>query len=248
MGHWEDIALLAALVPIALAGAIVYGLTGFGSALITIPLASHLVPLPFAIAAFTVIDLANALRVGLERPREAVRAEWLRLAPTIVLGVAVGTTLLVNMPRKAGMGALGAFVFVYAAYALVRGHRITRIGTRWAYLAGFAGGLTGSVFGAGGPPYAVYLSHRGLTKQAFRSTLGLTTLFSIGIRVAAFALTGLLADLRIWIVAAACIPAAMLGIAIASRLFGRLSREALMRAVAVVLLATGVSLMLRALS
>lgn len=248
MTDWSDIVLLATLVAIAFAGSILYGLTGFGSALITIPLASHLVPLPFAIATFSVIDLANALRVGLERPGHAVRAEWLRLAPTIAVGVAIGTTLLVNLPRKAGMGALGMFVFAYAAYALIRGPRTTQVGPGWAYVAGLAGGLTGAVFGAGGPPYAIYLSHRGLSKEAFRATMGLTTLFSISIRVAAFALTGLLGEIRLWIVAAACIPASMLGIAIASRLYGRLSRETVMRAVAFVLLVTGVSLMVRAMN
>lgn len=241
-----DLGALAALVPIAFLGSIVYGLTGFGSALVTIPLATHLVPLPFALATFSVIDLANAFRVGLERPRDAVRAEWRRLVLGLLPGVAVGVTLLVNLPRKAGMAALGAFVFAYAAYALVRGPGVRRVSAHWGYPAGFAGGITGTVFGAGGPPYAIYLSHRGLTKEQFRATLTLTTLVSIGVRVAAFLVTGLLLDLRVWLTAAACVPAAMLGIAIATRTFGRLSREAVARAVALVLLGTGVSLMARA--
>ncbi len=66
---------LAALALIAFAGSIVYGVTGFGSALVTIPLATHLVPLPFALAMFAVVDLANALRVGFENPRHAVKGE-----------------------------------------------------------------------------------------------------------------------------------------------------------------------------
>jgi uncharacterized membrane protein YfcA len=243
-----ELATLALLVPIAFLGSIVFGLTGFGSALVTIPLASHFLPLPLAIATFSVIDLANALRVGLERPGNAVRGEWLRLLPTILIGVAVGTTVLVNLPRQAGMGALGVFVFAYAVYALARRPALTRVSTRWAYPAGFAGGVTGTIFGAGGPPYAIYLSHRGLTKDQFRATLSLTTLFSISVRVAAFALSGLLADTRVWVAAAACVPASMLGIALASRLFRRLSREVLMRAIACVLLATGLSLMVRAMN
>ena len=99
---------LAGLALITFAGSVVYGVTGFGAALITIPLATHLVPMPFALAMFGVVDLANALRVGLENPRHAMKGEVQRMAPMIVVGVVLGVTALVNLPRKAGMAALGA--------------------------------------------------------------------------------------------------------------------------------------------
>ena len=44
------------------------------------------------------------------------------------------------------------------------------------------------LIGAGGPPYAIYLSQRGLTKEQFRATLGLATLTSISLRAVAFLL------------------------------------------------------------
>lgn len=241
-----ELAPYAALVPIALAGATVYGLTGFGSALITIPLATHFVPLPFAIATFALVDLANSLRIGLENTQAAVRGEVARLAAGILFGVAIGATVLVNLPRKAGMLALGVFVTGYSVYALTRGPGGRVVASAWAYAAGLAGGITGTLFGAGGPPYAVYLSHRGLGKEQFRATITLAILVSLFMRLAAFAMIGLLWDARVWITAAGCLPAAMLGIGIATRLFRRLSREAVARAVAALLLATGVSLMLRA--
>jgi uncharacterized membrane protein YfcA len=227
---------------------VIYGITGFGSALITIPLAIHLVPLTFALAMFSLVDLANSLRVGLENPRHAVRAEVVRMAPMIVLGLAIGVTLLVNLPRKAGMLALGVFIAAYAVYALARHTRMATVSRRWAYLAGAAGGLTGALFGAGGPPYAIYLSNRPLTKEEFRATLTFTSVFSIGLRVLAFVLTGLLLDLRAWIAAALAIPAALAGIAVATRIFRWISRETLARLVALLLLATGVSLVARALA
>ena len=67
----EGYAAVLALAPIALAGSLVYGITGFGAALVAIPLATHFVPLPFALAVFVLIDLANSLRLGLEAPRHA---------------------------------------------------------------------------------------------------------------------------------------------------------------------------------
>ena len=244
----EDYGTLAALAAIAFAGAVVYGITGFGSALITIPLATHLVPLTFALAMFSVVDFANSLRVGLENPRHAVKAEVVRMAPMILLGLAIGVTLLVNLPRKSGMLALGVFIAAYGIYSLTRRASMGTVSRRWAYAAGLCGGLTGALFGAGGPPYAIYLSHRPLTKEEFRATLTFTSVFSIGLRVLVFLATGLLLDLRAWIAAAIAIPAALAGITVATRIFRRISREVLARLVGLMLLVTGISLVARALA
>ena len=243
-----DLAELAALAAIALLGALLFGLTGFGSALVTIPLASHIVPLPFALALFALADLVSALRVGLENPRNAVRGEWSRLVPMIVVGTALGVTALVNLPRSLGMFLLGAFVLSFALYSMARRASPRVISPRWAWLAGLGGGITSTLFGAGGPPYVIYLSQRGLSKEQFRATLGFATMTSISLRVLAFLLTGLLLDPQVWIAAALAVPAAFAGIAISSRLFHRISREALQRAVTVMLLASGASLILRSLN
>jgi uncharacterized protein len=238
---------LAALGAIAFLGALIFGLTGFGAALVTIPLASHVVPLPFALALFALADLVSALRVGLESPKNAVRTEWARLVPMILADTALGVTALVNLPRALGMLLLGAFVLSFALYSLFRRASSRVISPRWAWLAGLAGGVTSALFGAGGPPYVIYLSQRGLSKEQFRATLGFATMTSISLRVTAFLLTGLLLDRQVWIAAAVAVPAAFVGIAVARRLFLRISREALLRAVSVMLLASGASLVLRAL-
>jgi len=205
------------------------------------------VPLQFALALYALSDLGAALRVGFENPKNAVRAEWMRLVPMILLGTALGVTVLVNLPRAAGMFALGVFVFGYAFYSLFRHESRRVISAGWAWVAGLAGGITSTVFGAGGPPYAIYLSQRGLSKEQFRATMGFATLTSISLRVAAFLITGLLLDAKVWLIAIGVVPAAMLGISLARRMFLRISREQLLRAVAVVLLVTGASLVARAL-
>ena len=204
-------------------------------------------PLQFALALYALSDLGAALRVGFEKPKNAVKAEWTRLVPMILLGTALGVTVLVNLPRAAGMFALGVFVFGYALYSLFRHESRSVISAGWAWVAGLAGGITSTVFGAGGPPYAIYLSQRGLSKEQFRATMGFATLTSISLRVAAFLITGLLLDAKVWLIAIGVVPAAMLGISVARRMFLRISREQLLRAVAVVLLVTGASLVARAL-
>lgn len=234
------------LAGIAFAGALIFGITGFGSALVTIPLATHFVPLPMALALFVLVDLACALTVGLENPKNAVRAEWLRLVPTILAGTALGVTLLVHLPRAAGTALLGVFVVSYAVYSLARRASAKVIRPGWGWLAGLCGGITSTLFGAGGPPYAIYLSHRALTKEQFRATMGFATMTSISLRVVAFFLTGSLLDRRVWLSELLMVPAALFGIYLARKMFLRISRDLLLRLVAVLLLASGGSLLLRA--
>jgi uncharacterized membrane protein YfcA len=235
------------LAAIAFIGSIVFGATGFGAALVAMPVAVHLVPLKFALALFALADIANSFSVGLEKPRNAERGEYFRLMPMILAGTLAGVTVLVNLPRAAGMALLGGFVIAYAIYALFW-HASSRVVAQgWSWLAGFLGGATSALFGAGGPPYVIYLSQRGLSKEAFRATLGLVTMTSISIRVVAFFLTGLLLDPQVWLAAAVVVPAALAGIAVGRKVFFRLPKEQLARAIAALLLASGGSLVLRAL-
>ena len=244
-----DPAEIAALVAVAFAGSVIFGVTGFGAALVTVPFATHFLPLSFVLALFVLMDLANSFRVGFENPRNAVKSEWTRMVPTILIGTVAGVTLLVNLPRGAATLALGVFVLLFALYSLTRNPDAQRVvSARWAYVAGFTGGVTSTLFGAGGPPYAMYLSQRGLTKEQYRATLGLATFTSISIRAIAFVVTGILLDPKVWIYAAFVVPAGLAGIWAAGHLFRRISRETLMRAVALMLLVSGASLILRALA
>jgi uncharacterized membrane protein YfcA len=239
---------LAVLAAAAFAGSVVFGITGFGAALVTVPIATHVVPLPFALALYVLMDLANAFRIGFENPKNAVRSEWTRMVPTILVGTVAGVTLLVNLPRAAATLALGIFILLFSLYSLFNRADSRIVSTHWAYLAGFAGGITSTLFGAGGPPYAMYLSHRGLSKEQYRATMGFATLTSISLRTVAFLLTGILLDPKVWTYAVAIIPAGLGGLWAAGHLFRRISRETLLRAVALMLLASGASLILRALN
>lgn len=243
-----DYATLAALAAIAFGGAFIFGMTGFGSALFTIPLATHLVSLPFALAMFALLDCTSAWRIGLSDPKSAVGGEWKRMVPAIVAGTVVGMTLLVNLPRSVSMAALGVFVLAVAMSNLVRAGSMGAVRKGWAYPAGFAGGITSTLFGAGGPPYAIYLSRRHLSKEQYRSTLGICTMFSISLRVLAFTIAGPLQSGKPWLYALAVLPASFGGLWVASKAFSRISRDALIRAIGIALAASGISLIARALA
>ena len=79
------------------------------------------------------------------------------------------------------------------------------------------------------------------------ATMGFAIMTSISVRIVAFLITGLLLDRTVWLTALVAVPSALLGLWIARHWYLRISREALMRAVAVILFASGGSLLLRAL-
>src|SRR5882762_4215908 len=141
----EGVEAALALAPIAFAGGFIQGITGFGSALVTIPLATFFVPLPYALAVFALVDFANGLRLGLENPRNAVLGDIARMVPLMIVGIVTGTTLLVNLPRNASLIALGAFVLGYAVYSLSRRGAAATVSRHWAVFAGFCGRLTRSI-------------------------------------------------------------------------------------------------------
>ena len=98
---------------------------------------------------FAIVDFANGLRLGLENPRNAVLGDIARMVPFMIVGIVVGTTLLVNLPRNASLIALGIFVLGYAIYSLSRRGAPAAVSRNWAFVAGFSGGLSGTLFGAG---------------------------------------------------------------------------------------------------
>src|SRR2546430_6012720 len=90
-----------ALAPIAFAAGFIQGLTGFGSALVSIPLATFFVPLPFALAVSADADFANGLRLRLGKPTNAILGGVPRTGPRVGAGIITGTRLLLHPPPYA---------------------------------------------------------------------------------------------------------------------------------------------------
>lgn len=242
-----DLATALIVSAAAFAGAFVYGLTGFGAGLVQVPLATLFVDMRFALAVFALLDTVSAVRVTLQRHRDVVKEEAVRLIPACIVGVGLGAVLLAVLPVWVLMLSLGIFVLAYVGYRLAVRGQMPAIGRSWSWPFGFAGGMASTMFGAGGPLYAIYLSMRPHDAQPMRSTLAATTLVSISARVIAFAVSGMLSSPKVWAAALFAIPSALLALWVADKANGKLSRAGLLRAITVVLLVAGVSLVVRAL-
>ena len=236
-------AIIAALV--VSVAYIIFGISAFGAALVTVPVLSHFFPLDFVLPVCVLLDVSAALAMGTRFSRDADYRELKWLAPTSLVGAVLGVTLLVSLPRQGTLAALGVFLLAYGAYTLRRGEPASTVSLWWAPVAGLCGGTMGTLFGSGAPPYAIYLSRRLRDKQAMRATLSNMVLLSTTIRALVFAAGGLmLADRLIAFVI--LLPFALLGLWYGNRLHGRISREQVLRVMSVVLLLMGISLLVRA--
>jgi uncharacterized membrane protein YfcA len=242
----DPAATLVGLAIIAF-GYVVFGFTGFGASLFTVPVLSHFYPLPLVLALASLLDLAAAIALGAHGRRDAALHELKWLIPFSLAGAVLGVTLLVSLPRTASLFALGTFIGGYGVYQLASRRNATRVSQAWAPLAGTVGGATGTLFGTGGPPYLVYLTRRIEDKDGLRATMTVMVWFSLVIRLAVFAVAGVLLQPGLGAGLLWFLPAAALGLWAGNRIHTRVPSAGLVRVLYGLLIVSGLSLIVRAL-
>jgi uncharacterized membrane protein YfcA len=238
-----EILLLAVLITTATYS--VFGLTGFGSTVLALPLLAHFLPLKFAVPLLSLLDLAAALALS-ARARRGVRLDELgRLAPFLLAGIAFGLTLLIKLPEAPLLAGLGVFLLAYAAYSLARSGGPPKLSRAWAAPVGLIGGALSALFGTGGVLVALYIAGRLQDKDELRATAAAAVLLNSVARVLLFGATGLLAQDGLLLSALLMAPSVLVGLFVGQRLHALVAAGGVVRAVHVILLLAGVSLLLR---
>ena len=235
--------LLAPLI--VLAAYTLFGITGFGSSITAVPLLAQFFPLTFVVPLMVLFDLGASLILG-GRNRAAIdRRELLRIVPFMLAGIAVGTSLLLHVPQRWLMLALGVFVLAYAAWGMAGRVSNKPLSPWWAIPIGGGGGIASALFGTGGPVYAIYLARRLPDKAALRATV--TTVVSLsGItRLLVFVLAGFYFQQGVlpWVLL--LMPFMLGGLWLGNRLHDVLPVTRVVQALWTVLLVGGASLVVR---
>jgi uncharacterized membrane protein YfcA len=240
--------VLATIPFIILAAYTMFGATGFGSSIIAVPLLAHVLPLTYVVPLTTLLDAGSTANASARQWRRADFAEFRRLLPPMVIGIATGAALLVRLPRGPALFALGAFVLLYGLH-LLRGPREWRAARKaWAWPVGFGGGLLSVLFGTGGPVYMVYLSARIHDKTALRATSSIVVTVSVAIRAVVFVANGLLLEAPVVVAALVLMPVVLGGYALGNRVHFALSRNGVLTLIAVLLVVNGGLLVARAVA
>jgi uncharacterized membrane protein YfcA len=223
------------------------GISGFGSGLVAVPLLALKLPLTFVVPLILLTDFTASLVLGGLNFKQVEWREIRRLLPPGLLGVVAGTLLLVSLPMTPMLIGLGTFVILFALRNLILAGREPKpISPWWAWPAGLTGGTVGALFGTGGPPYVIYLSHRLADKGRLRATFsGLFFIEGLA-RIASFAISGLMLDIKLVWAYLAAMPVALAALWLGSHVHTRLSNAQMMRAISLILLGSGISLYLKA--
>jgi hypothetical protein len=227
----------------ALAGGIVNGLTGFGTALTALGLWLY------AVSPATASSLAIICSVTSQAqtfPMVWRTIAWRRVLPLVVpglLGVPIGTMLLPMIDPRFFKIGVGAFLAVYSAYVLVR-----RIELTWSWggsaadgVIGFGGGVLGGLTGFSGVLPIIWMDIRGWTKSHRRSVIQTFNISILSLALVWHAFAGLLTR-QVILVAAIALPGTIGGAWLGASIYRRIGDRGYQRAVMVLLLLSGLGL------
>ena len=238
---------IAAMAAILLAAYFIRGITGFGSGLISVPLLALFLPLKFVVPLILLLDFTASVVIGGLHFKRVKWGEIGLLIPLGMVGVVLGTSLLIKLPSGPMLLALAGFVFVFAVRSVfnIRGDK--PISRGWAVPAALTGGTVGALFGTGGPPYVIYLTHRIHDKSDLRATFS-ALFFTDGLtRIISFLVAGLLLSAKVWIAYFAALPVMLGALYLGGRAHVDLGQAQMTRLVGVLLLVSSVSLVFKAL-
>ena len=238
------------LVPAALVLAFAYtafGLAGFGSTVIALPLLAHFFALKFAVPLLMLLDLAAFLLFGARVRKRIQYAEIGGLVPFMLAGMAAGLTLLIEVAEQKLLAVLGAFLLLYAGYGLSRRGPPAALSRAWCAPIGLAGGVFSALFGTGGVLFAIYNAGRIRDKDALRATNAAMIMLSSLVRVVLFGAAGLLTQEGLLATALVLLPAMLAGVWLGNRLHASVPAAAVVTAVYALLVIAGLTLIARSL-
>ena len=224
------------------------GISGFGSGLIAIPLLAHLLPLQFVVPWILVVDFSASLALsGRSRDRKAMHWDeigW--LLPTTAIGMLLGVFLLVNLPKPPLLIGLSLFVTAFGIRSLLNLHGHKIVSRWWSVPTGIVGGTVGAMFGTGGPPYVIYLTHRIHDKRRLRATFSGLFMIDGGLRLIAFAIAGLLSQASMLWASLAGLPMMLFALYLGHRVHLGITQTQMTRLIGILLIGSGISLLVRA--
>lgn len=228
---------------VVLAAYVVLGITGFGSALVTVPLLAWNWPLPEVVLLAILLDVpASILHGGLNFRQVRWRA-LCEMLPGVAVGSIAGLWLMGQLDKRWPLFILGLYIAWVGMRALRRAAHVPAEHSRWAYQAG--SGLVGVVevmFATAGPVVLALLQGRLQEVSHIRATVPVVMVVAGSVAIAVLAGSSQwdpAHTLQRWSVA---FPVAALGVLLGNRLARHIPVAALRRSIAVFLLVSGLAL------
>ena len=234
-------------LPSVLVGYLVLGLTGFGSALVIVPLLAWQWPLPEVVALTLMLDLpASLMHSGLNW-RQVQWPELRRLLPGMVVGTVLGLWLSHHLSSRWPLLALGVYVAAVGLRALRARQRHQPLSERWAAVYGMGIGVVEMLFGTAGPVVVAWLTRRLPDPHEVRATIPMVMAVAVLTVLAGMAVDGRLSQPALWQRWLLLIVPALAGVWLGHRLAHRVPVARLRQMICALLVVSGSVLAAKAL-
>lgn len=222
---------------------------GFGAVLIAMPMLAFVLPVSTAVSVTTALTAITSVH---QVSRDWHRVAWPHFAVMAfysAIGIGLGFYFITMLDEHALRRGLGVFLILYSLYALATAGAAPALPLRWrralAAGTGVAGGLLGTLFGAGvGPIYVVYFNTLRLEREIFRVTMATVVLLGGAARIAGYARLGLYEGSSIGLIALG-LPLVVVGSWLGDRVIRRLDPRRFGWLVGGLILLSGVALLLK---
>jgi len=211
-----------AIIMIIFLAAFLQGMTGFGFALIALPLLGFFLDIKVIVPLVVLLGtmVSAYLSIRLRKAVNLKRTYALMLAT--LPGVPLGAFALKHVPQQGLALGIGILMVLFTTYLLLCKPSPLKLGLPVTALVGFSSGALGSSIGAGGPPAIIYASLQPWDKAQSKATLSFYFTFVGGLTVVSHTLSGIITKETLSLYAAG-LPALALGIWLGTGVYKRLS-------------------------
>ncbi|UCH46268.1 MAG: sulfite exporter TauE/SafE family protein [Nitrospiraceae bacterium] len=238
--------LLLFIAIIFLAAGLIQGISGFGSALIAMPLLTLFIDVKTAVPLCILHSVLMTSYLSFKLKDHMEKRKILPLLAGSLPGIYLGVTFLKNVDSDLIKLLLGSLIASYSLYSLAVQPKPRHMHRAWAYLAGFGTGFIGSAFSAGGPPAIIYTTLTGWSKDHIKATLTGFFLVSAVVTAIVHAASGLTNGLVIHYFLTSSV-FAFVGVMTGSIFYRRISRDIYVRIILIILCLLGVMMIFTAL-
>lgn len=233
---------------VVLLGYVVLGITGFGSALVIVPLLAWHWPLAEVVPLVLLLDVPASLLLGGLNLRHVNFAELRRLLPGMVVGALAGLWLSTQLASRWPLLALGLYVAAVGAQALrTAAPRRRQLAAPWSHAAGGAIGLVEILFGTAGPLVVAWLSRRLPDVLALRASTPVVITASACSVLLTMGVAGRLSHADLWLRWLVLIAVAAAGVVMGHHWARRVPPELLRKLICALLVVSGLTLVTHAI-
>jgi uncharacterized membrane protein YfcA len=227
---------------------VVRGMSGFGAGLVAAPLLALVLPVHVVVPMSGLLVFVLFIFLTMRDRAHVVWRELKLLAPPTIAGVVAGLLLFRTLDNQLMLVMLGGFLVLYSCYMLAVhafGLPQFRLSEHWAIPLGFTGSFFDTLFGGGGGTLVViYMHARGVGRMEFRATIAMLWFFEMIARIGGYGIAGYYTR-DVLVLVAALLPVMWAGTWVGERLGNRVSQQTFSRILAVMLMLSGVSLLLK---